>query len=220
MAHRRYRIPVRHTKKASEEWPLEWFYIEDVALPDPVQMGLPGFSSAPLRKLHSWRPRSHEEEDSAEVRQLMGKIKTLAQSGLSIAEVMVTSIVRGVQPLQYRGLPMWHYNGEDDASRCGRKGPDTPAALAKILAELYKGEEEEFTRIKRRDGFSMYNPPSWVSSNPTTLLILLPELLFMDINLSICNRNGERSPRSSTAPHHSQRTTTGPLIPVSKKIQI
>ena len=55
---------------------------------------------------------------------------------------------------------MWHYNGEDDAPRCGRKGPDTPAALAKILVELFKGEEEEFLRIKRRDGFSMYNPPS------------------------------------------------------------
>ena len=61
---------------------------------------------------------------------------------------------------------MWHYNGEDDASRCGRKGPDTPAALAKILAELFKGEEEEFLRINRRDGYSMYNPPSWVSPNP------------------------------------------------------
>ena len=46
---------------------------------------------------------------------------------------------------------MWHYNGEDDASRCGRKGPDTPAALAKILAELFKGEEEEFLRIKHRE---------------------------------------------------------------------
>ena len=41
---------------------------------------------------------------------------------------------------------MWHYNGVDDASRCGRKGPDTPAALARILAELVKGEEEEFLR--------------------------------------------------------------------------
>ncbi|XP_073352890.1 uncharacterized protein [Aegilops tauschii subsp. strangulata] len=74
---------------------------------------------------------------------------------------MATSIVRGVQPLQFRGLPMWHYNGEDDASRCGRKGPDTLAALATILADLYKGEKEEFTRLKRREGFSMYNPPNW-----------------------------------------------------------
>ena len=71
---------------------------------------------------------------------------------------------------------MWHYNGEDDASRCGRKGPDTPAALAKIFDELLKGEEEEFLRINHRDGYSMYNPPSWVSLSPSALLIPLPGL--------------------------------------------
>ena len=87
-------------RKASEEWPSEWFYIEDVALPDPVWRGLPRFTSVPLKKRHSWRPRSFEEEDSAEVRQVMSKIKMLAESGLSIVEVMATSIVRGVQPLQ------------------------------------------------------------------------------------------------------------------------
>ena len=53
---------------------------------------------------------------------------------------------------------MWHFNGEDDATRCGRKGLDSVAALVKILSDLYKGEEEEFIRIKPRDGFSMYNP--------------------------------------------------------------
>ena len=57
---------------------------------------------------------------------------------------------------------MWHFNGEDDATRCGRKGPDSVATLAKILSDLYKVEEEEFIRIKPRDGFSMYNPPIWV----------------------------------------------------------
>ena len=126
----------------------------------------------------------------------MGKIKTLTQSGLSIIEVMATSIVRGVQPLQFKGLPMWHYNGEDDASRCRRKGPDTPAALAKILVELYKGEKEEFTRLKHRDGFSMYSR-SWVSFNPTSLLNPLPESHLIDINPSIFNRNGRRLSRDS-----------------------
>ena len=158
-------------RKASEEWPSEWFYIEDVALPDPVRKGLPEFASVPLKKRHSWRPWSHEEDDSAEVRQLMSKIKTLAQSRLTITKVMEISIVHGVQPLQYRGLPMWHYNGEDDASRYGRKGPDTPAALEKILAELFKGEEEEFLCIKRTDGYSMYDPPIWVSLYPSIPLI-------------------------------------------------
>ena len=68
----------------------------------------------------------------------MGRIKTLAKSGLTIIEVMSICIMRGVQPLQYRGKPMWHFNGEDDATRCGRKGPDSAAALAKILSDLYK----------------------------------------------------------------------------------
>mgnify|MGYP005850834947 CR=1 FL=1 len=58
---------------------------------------------------------------------------------------------------------MWHFNGEDDATLYGRKGLDSAATLAKILSDLFKGEEEEFIRIKPRDGFSMYNPPSWVS---------------------------------------------------------
>ena len=41
-------------------------------------MGLPEFSSIPLRKRHIWRPRSLEEEDITEVSQLMGRIKMLA----------------------------------------------------------------------------------------------------------------------------------------------
>ena len=69
-------------KKASKEWPFEWFYIEDIALPDPVIMGLPEFSRAPLKMRHNWRPRSLKEEDSAEVNKLMGKVRTLAQSEL------------------------------------------------------------------------------------------------------------------------------------------
>ena len=58
---------------------------------------------------------------------------------------------------------MWDFNGEDDATRCDRKGPDSTAALAKIMSDLYKGEEEEFFRVNPQGGFSMYNPPSWVS---------------------------------------------------------
>ena len=54
---------------------------------------------------------------------------------------------------------MWRFNEEDDATRCGRKGLDSVATLAKIMSDLFKGEEEEFIRIKPRDGFSMYNPP-------------------------------------------------------------
>ena len=75
-------------------------------------------------------------------------------------EVMATCIMRGVQPLQYRGHPMWDFNGEDDATLYGRKGSGSVADLIKILSTLYKGEEEEFLRVNAQGGFSMYNPPS------------------------------------------------------------
>ena len=45
-------------KKASENWPSEWFYMEDVPLLDPVRRGLPEFNNAPLKKRRSWRPQS------------------------------------------------------------------------------------------------------------------------------------------------------------------
>lgn len=79
-------------KKASEEWPSKWFYIKDVVLPDPIRRGLPEFSSAPLKKRVSRRPRSLEEGDSAEVERLASKIRVLANSGLSIIEVMAISM--------------------------------------------------------------------------------------------------------------------------------
>ena len=123
-------------KKTPEDWPSEWFYIEDVSLPDHIRMGLPEFTNAPLKKRHSWHPRIPQEEDSREVLQLMGMIKMLAKSGLTIIKVMSICIMRGVQPLQYRGHPMWHFNGEVDATRYGRKGPDSTTALAKILSDL------------------------------------------------------------------------------------
>ena len=136
MAHRRDRIPIRYFEETSEDWPSGWFYMEDVPLPDPIRMGLPEFDNAPLKKRHSWRPQSLQEEDNREVLYLMGRIKTLAKSGLTIVEVMSICITWGVQPLQYRGKPMWQFNGEDDATRCGRKGLDSATALARILFDL------------------------------------------------------------------------------------
>ena len=93
----------------------------------------------------------------------MSRIRLLAHSGLTMIGVMATCIMWGVQPLQYRGHPMWDFNGEDDATRHGRKGLDSAASLIKILSALYKVGEEEFLRVNPEGGFSMYNPPSWVS---------------------------------------------------------
>ncbi|XBI82845.1 hypothetical protein VPH35_091439 [Triticum aestivum] len=56
---------------------------------------------------------------------------------------------------------MWDFNGEDDATRHGRKGPGSAADLVKILSGLYKGEKEDFLRTSPLNGFSMNNPRSW-----------------------------------------------------------
>ena len=68
------------------------FYIEDTPLPDPVRRGLPEFSGAALKKRLNWRPRSPKEEDSAEVKRLVSKVRLLAHSELSIIEVMAITI--------------------------------------------------------------------------------------------------------------------------------
>lgn len=127
-------------KKAPDDWASEWFYIDDAPLPDLVRTGLPKFSNTPPRARLSWRPRGPQEEDSREIHFLMSRIKLLAKSVLTIFEVMAICIMRGVQPLQYWGNPMWHYNRIDDATRYGRKGLDSATALARILSNLYKGE--------------------------------------------------------------------------------
>ena len=69
---------------------------------------------------------------------------------------------------------MWDFNTEDDATRYGRKGPDSAAALAKTLSALYKGEEEDFLRVASKGGFSMYNPPSWVSGRILPIRFISP----------------------------------------------
>ena len=84
---------------------------------------------------------------------------------------------------------MWHYNGEDDATPCGRKGPYSAAALARILSDLYKGEEEEFLRIKTRDIFSMYNPLEWVSCHSFPSFIYFIILLLRLLASMLLSRN-------------------------------
>lgn len=155
--------PVGTPKRGSEEWSLEWFYIEDVPLSDPIRCELPEFSSAPLKKLFSWRPMSPRQEDSVEVMRLVSKVRLLTHSGLSIIEVMAIAIKRCIPPLQSRVGPLWNYNEEDDTSHYTRKGPNDQAALAATLMNLYKGGEEDFARLQCRDGLSMYNPVDWVS---------------------------------------------------------
>ena len=60
-------------------------------------------------------------------------------------------------------MTVYGNKGQQWISICDRrKGPDTPAELATILADLYKGEKEDLLRLNCREGYSMYNPIEWV----------------------------------------------------------
>jgi hypothetical protein len=150
-------------KKDSDEWTPEWFYIKDVPLLEPIRRGLPEYSDAPLKKWFNWRPKNSSQEESAEVQCLAAKVRLLTHSKLTIIDVMAATIARCVQPLQQRMHPLWCYNGTSDVTRYKRKGPDNQAAMAAMLANLFKGEEEEFAHLRNRDGYSSYNPIEWVS---------------------------------------------------------
>ena len=158
--------PIGTPKKDAEEWTSEWFYIEDVPLFDPTRKGLPEFSLASLKKRFNWRPKGSSQEESAEVMRLAAQVRWLAHNGLTVIDVMAAAIARCVQPLQQRMYPLWCYNKEDDATRYTRTRPADQAVMAAILADLFKGEEQEFARLRPKEGFLSYKPIEMVS--PTT----------------------------------------------------
>ena len=165
MVHRRDRISIRNPKEGVRRLAFGMVLYRRRPATDPVRTGLPEFSNAPLKKRLSWRPRNPQRNNDKDVFYLMIRIRLLAHSGLTMISAMATCIMRGVQPLQYRGHPMWDFNGEDDATRHGRKGPGSVADLVNILSALCKGEEEDFLRVSPLNGFSMNNPRSWVSGH-------------------------------------------------------
>ena len=89
-----------------------------------------------------------------------------------------------------------------DATRHGRKGPGSVADLIKILSTLYKGEEEEFLRVNPQGGFSMYNPPSWVSGgffSPIRFILLRLSTQSSDFYVgTVPGCKGDKQPPSTT----------------------
>src|SRR3954469_21936441 len=110
---------------------------------------------------------------------------------------------------------MWDFNGEDDATRHSRKGPDSAAALIKILSALYKGEEEEFLRVNPQGGFTMYNPPNWVSGH----FYLSTCFVFPLYSLTTLTQELRQAVKEINSPLHNPRIQDGPSIRPSKRIR-
>ena len=64
---------------------------------------------------------------------------------------------------------MWQYNGMSDTTCSRRLGPANQLALAAALADLYKGEKEDFVQLQVKEGYSSYNPIEWVSPSTPRL---------------------------------------------------
>ena len=92
------------------------------------------------------------------MKRLTAKVRILSKSKLTIIDVMATVTIRRVQPLSKRMHPLWRYNGTNNKARYKWKGPANQEAIAAIIADLFKGEEEEFVRMRTRDGYSRIIP--------------------------------------------------------------
>ena len=95
---------------------------------------------------------------------------------------------------------MWDFNGENDATRHGRKRPGSAVDLVKILSGLYKGEKEDFLRASPFNGFSMNNPRSWVSGRLYIRSVLSKiSVLLYDFDAGTApGYGGHRKPDSTT----------------------
>lgn len=77
---------------------------------------------------------------------LAAQVACLRHHGLTLFNVMVVALSRGIQPLQQRVHPMWEYNGANDSTRTLRGEFHNRRTLAMMLALMFKGEEADFLK--------------------------------------------------------------------------
>ena len=96
MAHRRDRISIWHPEEGVRRLAFGVVLYGRRPAAGSSSDRPPKFSNAPLKKRLSWRPRSPQREDDGSFQYLMGRIRLLAHSGLTMIGVMATCIMRGV----------------------------------------------------------------------------------------------------------------------------
>ena len=111
---------------------------------------------------------------------------------------------------------MWDFNGENDATRHGCKGPGSAEDLVEILSGLYKGEKEDFLQTSPLNGFSMNNPRRWVSGH-----FIYPAHAFevKYLTLRFRRRSCVGMWRAYIVRLHNPRIQEDPLIRLPKRIR-
>ena len=106
-------FPAMTLPESVRGWQSTWFYCQDQ--PTPGQStGLPPFSMSRVNKPSSLKV---VPEEKAQVKMLMERVVQLIRDGVTGMDLLEVFLRRRIQPLQYRGHPMWLYSGTEDTSR-------------------------------------------------------------------------------------------------------
>lgn len=91
--------------------------------------------------------------ESGLVTRLINNIAQLATKGLTLVDIMLMALSRGIQPLQNRAHLMWEYNGLDDSTHTIRGWFYKGNPLREMLSLLFKGKASNFSNEHRNTGF-------------------------------------------------------------------
>ena len=106
-------FPAMTLPESVRGWQSTWFYCQDRSMPGQ-STGLPPFSMSRVSKPSSLKV---VPEEKAQVKMLMERVVQLIRDGVTGMDLLEVFLRRRIQPLQYRGHPMWLYSGTEDTSR-------------------------------------------------------------------------------------------------------
>ena len=106
-------FPAMTLPESVRGWQSTWFYCQDQSTPGQ-STGLPPFSMSRVNKPSSLKV---VPEEKAQVKMLMERVVQLIRDGVTGMDLLEVFLRRRIQPLQYRGHPMWLYSGTEDTTR-------------------------------------------------------------------------------------------------------
>ena len=149
--------------ECSDLWQREWFYITE---PRGSKWAVaPAFRSSPPIQLASWINKGLDWGSVDEVRTLQGRIRSLAEKGIDLVDVIQVMLVRRTLPCQRRPRRMWEFNPE---------GPRTLQHFFGTTHEgmwkLFFGRRKQCPDTTEDTGLDCNHPEIPVSTRPPNTL--------------------------------------------------
>ena len=141
-------IPYKLSQKVID-WKPRWFYVEN------HENSLPPILAGPPVQRAEWLKKPL---DMSQIPELLEKIASLKQKGLSVEVVAFDWMKRRIQPLQARVTFGFEYQGKNDPSQCLGEEISNGQALHRVQRLFDKVEH-----VPHLNTFSVLNPPKEVS---------------------------------------------------------